>query len=509
MGIVKDRSTTDILLLILILMMWGAMSYVGYVGVTKGNISRLIAPTDSAGLVCGFDSEVKHLKYLYTVTASGYGKCTSSCPKDTHKSFTSNNPLDYICLDWVYGFFSPPYDNTNTLFKTYITNTCFKAGVFNPAGSKVPSDNLCGCNLIMNTTSIFNRCVFEDSSVRQNYVNQHVPNYFTGFMEDIVAARLVIFCFGFLVSIALSFLYVQLMRFETLALCSIWSCIAMILALMITFITLCVVTYRKWGKEDPPIHSNLSRIALVVVASIFTFLAIILVFVSISLRKSISVAVKVMSISAEVLTSMPLIVFTPLIHVTGLLVFMVPFLYYILGIASSGTFEDTYAACNGVPPTCNGIPSGVTQIKTGRSYKLNADNAQEQLWYLFFCFLWTMNFIASAGSMVIAISTAKWYFTPPEERNSITSTTVFTSYGTFLRYHIGSVAFGSLIIAIVQFIRSVLLYIERQVKQLHDSTIGKSSILNHLQRHIYPLQKMIVKLTVPTFNLFFFINITL
>ena len=40
--------------------------------------------------------------------------------------------------------------------------------------------------------------------------------------------------------------------------------------------------------------------------------------------------------------------------------------------------------------------------------------------YLFFCFLWTMNFIAGIGTLVIAVSVARWYFTTPDERAKVT-----------------------------------------------------------------------------------------
>jgi hypothetical protein len=37
-----------------------------------------------------------------------------------------------------------------------------------------------------------------------------------------------------------------------------------------------------------------------------------------------------------------------------------------------------------------------------------ASQAGEELWFLTFCLLWTMNFIAGLGSLMIAISVAKW-----------------------------------------------------------------------------------------------------
>ena len=67
-----------------------------------------------------------------------------------------------------------------------------------------------------------------------------------------------------------------------------------------------------------------------------------------------------------------------------------------------------------------------------------------------------MNQTAIAGSV------AQWYFT--RDKKQIPFFTVGKSLWRCFRYHLGSLAFGSLILAIVYFIRIVLVYIERQVK---------------------------------------------
>jgi hypothetical protein len=52
------------------------------------------------------------------------------------------------------------------------------------------------------------------------------------------------------------------------------------------------------------------------------------------------------------------------------------------------------------------IPSSDDIILTLTCYM--ASQAGEELWFLTFCLLWTMNFIAGLGSLMIAISVAKW-----------------------------------------------------------------------------------------------------
>ena len=47
--------------------------------------------------------------------------------------------------------------------------------------------------------------------------NQGYPDYFNAFMSDIITARYVIFAFGFLLAVFLSFVYSHVLRFERLS----------------------------------------------------------------------------------------------------------------------------------------------------------------------------------------------------------------------------------------------------------------------------------------------------
>ena len=62
---------------------------------------------------------------------------------------------------------------------------------------------------------------------------------------------------------------------------------------------------------------------------------------------------------------------------------------------------------------------------------------------------------------------AKWYFT--KNKRHVTSATVITSIYDTLFYHLGTCAYGSLILAIIQIIRSMLAKIQKEVKKAHSS----------------------------------------
>ena len=80
--------------------------------------------------------------------------------------------------------------------------------------------------------------------VQRSYYPLYFPSTTRG-MSDIITAKYVIFGLGMGGALFLSFIYIQLMRFEKLALCTIWTCVAMVLILVTTFITLCVRMYFR------------------------------------------------------------------------------------------------------------------------------------------------------------------------------------------------------------------------------------------------------------------------
>ncbi|XP_063592712.1 choline transporter-like protein 4 [Penaeus indicus] len=90
--------------------------------------------------------------------------------------------------------------------------------------------------------------------------------------------------------------------------------------------------------------------------------------------------------------------------------------------------------------------------------------------YNVFGLFWSMFFISAFGEMVLAGAFASWYWAFDKSKD-VPSLPVTYSFGRTLRYHIGTLAFGSLIIAIVRMIRVILEYIDYKVKQQTDSKI--------------------------------------
>ena len=83
--------------------------------------------------------------------------------------------------------------------------------------------------------------------------------------------------------------------------------------------------------------------------------------------------------------------------------------------------------------------------------------------YNLFGLLWGLFFVSAFGQMVMAGSFAGWYWT--RDKKKLPDWLVCSSVTRTLRYHIGTLAFGSLIIALVNSLRLFLEYVDRKLKQ--------------------------------------------
>ncbi|XP_050389087.1 choline transporter-like protein 2 [Patella vulgata] len=108
--------------------------------------------------------------------------------------------------------------------------------------------------------------------------------------------------------------------------------------------------------------------------------------------------------------------------------------------------------------------------------------------YMLFMFLWVMNFIVAMGQMVLAGAFASYYwaFNKPDD---IPAFPLIGSLWRTVRYHLGSLAFGSFIIAVVQMIRIGLEYLDSKLKG-SENTIAKF-FLKCLKCCFYCLEKIL------------------
>ncbi|CAC5407572.1 SLC44A1 [Mytilus coruscus] len=110
-------------------------------------------------------------------------------------------------------------------------------------------------------------------------------------------------------------------------------------------------------------------------------------------------------------------------------------------------------------------------------------------WYHIFGILWVSAFIVACQDMVIAGAIATWFF---KRDKSQLGWPVLASIKRLIRYHLGSIAFGSFIIALVRLARMVLGYIQNKLR----GKVGKVTdfLLKMLQCCLWCFEKFLAYL---------------
>ncbi|KAF5304006.1 hypothetical protein FQA39_LY01791 [Lamprigera yunnana] len=168
-----------------------------------------------------------------------------------------------------------------------------------------------------------------------------------------------------------------------------------------------------------------------IVASIFT---LILILIIIFLRKRIELVIQLLKEAGKAISSMPLIIFEPLLTLIALGVAITTWIYFTLWIESAGV------------PVMNEIIGKVTFHQNGLIKFCR--------WYNLFIMLWTVQFIYGCQNMLLAGAVSIWYFT---RNKAIMYSPVLRSATTMLKVHLGTISCGSLIVGLIQILRIVLL----------------------------------------------------
>lgn len=94
-----------------------------------------------------------------------------------------------------------------------------------------------------------------------------------------------------------------------------------------------------------------------------------------------------------------------------------------------------------------------------------------QFAFTFFSLLWNNAFIIAVGQCTVAGAVGIWYFTPNDQKGS--KPAVKPAFTNCFRYHPGSLAFGAFILAVVQFIKYCLRYLQKQAEQQKNYVLAK------------------------------------
>ena len=123
------------------------------------------------------------------------------------------------------------------------------------------------------------------------------------------------------------------------------------------------------------------------------------------------------------------------------------------------------------------LPIGVDSDDLKNYYTKIIEVINEYQWipqaFVIFMLFWLMAFSVALNQMTLAGIFGEWFFTRSDKSKTIKKLpfmTLFVSFTRAIVYHLGTLAFGSLIIAIIKMLRVFLEYIDSKVKNSNNQT---------------------------------------
>ena len=418
--------------------------------IPKGNTDVMLRGVDSDGYTCGVDEEVKGLDYLYFPNPPGYDGRHEIAT--THGQETSR--AERICVEECPGFTSTGPNCTT---------------VSNADGS------LEWCQI--NTFNIFYYCI-GDNSTKTN------GNFVFEAMYDVWDAKIIILYAGFPLTLILSFIYLVFLRVPCTLRVIVWSALIGVLAVLScgAYLTheeyLSMVSGDDDGSatdggvyevpdddsEEVEFTTDTQILAVRIMSYVLAGLAALWLCFLCCMCKRIETAITIVLEACKAFIAMPTMIFVPMIQTIAVVAVAVVFVVYSVHVYAGAYFpiasgdDDDGDDMDDV----NAGDDDSTELYGGREKKYGII----ELWFLLFAYFWTSEYIAALGQLTVAMAVGCWFFDRrlADERYA-GCFTPFVCLFKVLRYHTGTAAFGSFLIAIVKLVRALLLKVQKSLKK--------------------------------------------
>jgi choline transporter-like protein 2/4/5 len=242
----------------------------------------------------------------------------------------------------------------------------------------------------------------------------------------------------------------------------------------------------------------------------FVFCALTLVYLLmlLTLRKKVRLAVQVLKEATKVVAVMPSILAFPLFTVLLSIAVCGYWAYVSMLISSSGTIDvsklpgvDLGEVLNLTGNATGGrllndvAGDGLGALKASAVSQLVAADSNTYLWlYNFFGFLWVNQLIQAVSATTIAGAVASHYWASDkqeEKASKMPAAPVLASLRRVLRFHLGSLIFGSFIIAVVQLVRAGLAYLDHQTAALQKKNVVVRVLMKVVQCCLWCFEKVL------------------
>uniref|UniRef100_A0A8C7FE12 Choline transporter-like protein n=1 Tax=Oncorhynchus kisutch TaxID=8019 RepID=A0A8C7FE12_ONCKI len=464
----------------------GYCALTGYTVVAKtwlyGDPRHVLYPRNSTGMFCGIGLNVAQPSVFYfdilkcatsiNVMAAVLNglQCptTQVCVEKCPDVFWALNPLAYLPSAKPKDYFNqslcvPSFDLASTkLVSPTLFLRRFTLSVITSVNRSFPG--LC-CSDIVN-------------SFNAKEIGVRIFEDFASSWQWIIAALVI--------AMVVSFLFLLLLRF--IAPVMVWVLIFGVLAVGAYGIYHCWWEYDNYRKSTVSItdigFTTDFKVYLQVKETWLAFLIIlsvvegILLLTLIFLRTRILIAIALIQESSKAVSHMMSTLFYPLVTFVLLVVCVAYWGITALYLATSGNPVYKVVTLNSTQGNCGQIGGNVTcdpQVNyswcpSARCIFIKYNNEgllQRNLFnlqiYNVVAFLWCINFVIALGQCTLAGAFASYYwaFSKPSD---IPTFPLSQAFIRTLRYHVGSLAFGALILTLIQVVRIILEYLDHKTR---------------------------------------------
>jgi len=515
-GPIRSRSCTDIFCLLIFVAFLAGWGIIGYFGFLLGDPQRLLHPTDSEGRVCGLAENLVHKPYLFffdltqcanpTVLTHGCPTpqvCVSTCPGE---SFVA---VERAVLDEA-GTKDKLICKENVTVDRRTVQDLVSRG--DCASWYIQSTPVAGrCFPTLPNVSTIDDVIFSKTPIPirvQDLVNGttilaellNARQMAEGILQDFNNCWWLILI-GLAVSMVVSFLWIVLMRF--IAGIMVWLSVIAVVAMQAFGCWYCFDRYVQLENVDGASRSltdiafttNIETylglrktwmVLLVILAVLLGTTLLALIFLRNRIRFAIALIGQGSKAVGQAMSTLLFPVIPWVLQVAVIGYFLAVAVY--LASANDAAFKvvgsnQSLANCN-----CSGFvlddgfcnPLGFNEWcqrscpdVTCQFFEFggNPHIIRLQIYNLFGLF-WTLFFVSAFAEMVLAGTFASWYwaFKKPQD---VPSYALTNSFFRTIRYHLGTIAFGSLIISFIRSIRVLLEYIDRKVREYQNNCCSK------------------------------------
>jgi len=254
----------------------------------------------------------------------------------------------------------------------------------------------------------------------------------------------------------------------------------LLVTLIICTTVFCGAAMYVWA-SDPDNDLGDDAIYGQVLGGIILGLGFIFVCVIIYLRKSIKIAVEVVKEASKAISAMKALMVFPiwpaLVGVAYMLfwIFTGLYIWSVSDLVPQETPEAVRTFDAAFFPEKEAAGANMTNANPAVMQRFTISEDWRNISFLhFFHLLWTIQFLIYFGYLVFAGATCDWYFTRDrcdkgnktrgKGEHELTRWPVMQSFKRTFIYHMGTVALSAFIIAVVQFLRYVIMYIEKTTK---------------------------------------------